>query len=275
MNKGRIIKIISNLYTVLVDNQEIDCRCRGGLRYKNLSPVVGDIVLVDVDKKYILEIEDRSNYLERPYIANIDACLIVTSLKEPDISLNLLDKQISYLTIHDIKPIIIFTKSDLCNEEELQNSKYLKEYYEKIGIDVFCNTELDEIKSYLKKMFVALTGQSGAGKSTLINKLGDYNILTNEISHALGRGRHTTRHVEIYDIGDIYIADTPGFSALDLDGISKLELRDSFTEFDTNECRFKDCLHHKENVCGVKDRVGVDILPSRYENYIKFLGDLK
>ena len=119
-----------------------------------------------------------------------------------------------------------------------------------------------------------IIGMSGAGKSTLINKLGSLNIKTDEISKALGRGKHTTRHVEIYEIGEIKIMDTPGFSALDLNGITKEQLRDSFIEFKKYSCRFKDCMHNKEIDCGVKTAVGKEILPSRYENYIKLLGEL-
>ena len=148
----------------------------------------------------------------------------------------------------------------------------LKKYYESIGIKVFYNNDLDNIKKYLKGKEVVITGQTGAGKSTLINKLGNLNILTNEISTALGRGKHTTRHVEIYDIDGIHIADTPGFSALDLDKYSDEDIKDSFIEFNNKKCRFKDCMHKKEIDCVIKDLVDKNIiLKSRYDNYLKLL----
>ena len=128
----------------------------------------------------------------------------------------------------------------------------------------------------MKNKEIVITGQTGAGKSTLINKLGDLNIKTNEISLALGRGKHTTRHVEIYDIDGVKIADTPGFSALELEGYTKEEIRDSFIDFPINMCRFKDCMHDKEIDCYVKDLVKEGkIIESRYDNYLKMLSEVK
>ena len=270
---GQIVRIISNLYTVKVDNTYIDARARGVFRNKNLTPLVGDFVDIDIDKKVILDIKNRISMINRPMGANIIEGLIVTSLKAPDLSLSLLDKQISYLIINNIKPVIVLTKRDLVDIDELKDIEEIFKYYESIGIPVFWNTELDRLKGFLEDK-LTVTGQTGAGKSTLINKLGSLNIKTDEISKALGRGKHTTRHVEIYEIGKIKIMDTPGFSALDLNGITKEQLRDSFIEFRKYSCRFKDCMHNKEIDCGVKTAVGKEILPSRYENYIKLLGEL-
>lgn len=271
---GQIVRIISNLYTVKVDNTYIDARARGVFRNKNLTPLVGDYVDIDIDKKVILDIKNRISMINRPMGANIMEGLIVTSLKAPDLSLSLLDKQISYLIINNIKPVIVLTKRDLVDIDELGNIEEIFKYYDSIGIPVFYNTELNRLKSFLEGKLTCVTGQTGAGKSTLINKLGSLNIKTDEISRALGRGKHTTRHVEIYEIGEIKIMDTPGFSALDLNGITKEQLRDSFIEFKKYSCRFKDCMHNKEIDCGVKTAVGKEILPSRYENYIKLLGEL-
>lgn len=271
---GQIVRIISNLYTVKVDNTYIDARARGVFRNKNLTPLVGDYVDIDIDKKVILDIKNRISMISRPMGANIIEGLIVTSLKAPDLSLSLLDKQISYLIINNIKPVIVLTKKDLVDIDELGNIEEIFKYYDGIGIPVFYNTELDRLKGFLEGKLTCVTGQTGAGKSTLINKLGSLNIKTDEISKALGRGKHTTRHVEIYEIGEIKIMDTPGFSALDLNGITKEQLRDSFIEFKKYSCRFKDCMHNKEIDCGVKTVVGKEILPSRYENYIKLLGEL-
>ena len=272
--QGKIIKNISNLYSVLVDNNVYNCKPRGKFRNLNLTPLVGDEVIIDEKNNYILDILPRKNELNRPYIANVDIALILTSIKDPDLSLLLLDKQITFLVLHKIKPVIVFSKLDLASDELKNTVKELFDYYEKIGINVFYNNELDKLKEFLKGKEVVITGQTGAGKSTLINKLGNLNIKTNEISHALGRGKHTTRHVEIYNVDGINIADTPGFSALDIVGYSKEEIRDSFIEFESSNCKFKDCMHNKEKECNIKDKVEKKlILKSRYDNYIRIISE--
>lgn len=271
MNKGKIIRIISNLYSVLVNDTIIEARARGKFRKDEISPMVGDEVIIDIEKKYIIEILPRKNYLTRPNISNIDLVICVTSTKEPDLSLNLLDKQLAFLALHNIPSMICFTKYDLLNDSEKQEINNLKEYYQSIGITVVINSEITKIKEILKGKEVGLLGQSGAGKSSLVNKLGNYDIKTQKISKALGRGIHTTRHVEIYKVSDFYLIDTPGFSALDLNFTSKDNLKNGFIEFQNYECRFKDCKHYKEIDCGIKEEVGKSILPSRYENYINFL----
>ena len=271
VNKGKIIRIISNLYSVLVNDTIIEARARGKFRKDEISPMVGDEVIIDIEKKYIIEILPRKNYLTRPNISNIDLVICVTSTKEPDLSLNLLDKQLAFLALHNIPSMICFTKYDLVNDSEKQEINNLKEYYQSIGITVVINSEITKIKEILKGKEVGLLGQSGAGKSSLVNKLGNYDIKTQKISKALGRGIHTTRHVEIYKVSDFYLIDTPGFSALDLNFTTKDNLKNGFIEFQNYECRFKDCKHYKEIDCGIKEEVGKSILPSRYENYINFL----
>ena len=271
VNKGKIIRIISNLYSVLVNDTIIEARARGKFRKDEINPMVGDEVIIDIEKKYIIEILPRKNYLTRPNISNIDLVICVTSTKEPDLSLNLLDKQLAFLALHNIPSMICFTKYDLLNDSEKQEINNLKEYYQGIGITVVINSEITKIKEILKGKEVGLLGQSGAGKSSLVNKLGNYDIKTQKISKALGRGIHTTRHVEIYKVSDFYLIDTPGFSALDLNFTTKDNLKNGFIEFQNYECRFKDCKHYKEIDCGIKEEVGKSILPSRYENYINFL----
>ena len=271
VNKGKIIRIISNLYSVLVNDTIIEARARGKFRKDEISPMVGDEVIIDIEKKYIIEILPRKNYLTRPNISNIDLVICVTSTKEPDLSLNLLDKQLAFLALNNIPSMICFTKYDLLNDSEKEEINNLKEYYQSIGITVVINSEITKIKEILKGKEVGLLGQSGAGKSSLVNKLGNYDIKTQKISKALGRGIHTTRHVEIYKVSDFYLIDTPGFSALDLNFTTKDNLKNGFIEFQNYECRFKDCKHYKEIDCGIKEEVGKSILPSRYENYINFL----
>lgn len=273
--QGKIIKNISNIYSVLVDDKIYECKPRGKFRNLNITPLVGDEVIIDENNNYILDILPRKNYLNRPFIANVDYALILTSLKTPDLSLLLLDKQITFLILHNIKPVIVFSKLDLADDNLLKMVDDLSNYYESIGIKVFYNNELEELKEFLRGKEVVITGQTGAGKSTLINKLGNLNIKTDEISYALGRGKHTTRHVEIYNIDDINIADTPGFSALDIVGYSKEDIRDAFFEFNDNECKFKDCMHNKEKDCSIKDKVEKKlILKSRYDDYIRIISEV-
>lgn len=277
MNKGRIVKIISNLYTVKLDNGLIECRARGKFRYEKEVPLVGDFVEVDIKEKYILKILERKNYLNRPQISNVDVALIVTSIKKPDISFNLLDKLILVIKEKNIEPVICVSKLDLI--PFLKRGKYKKilKYYESIGIKVFFNNNLNPLVKYLKNKLVVLTGQTGAGKSTLLNKLNkDLNLDTNPISEALGRGVHTTRHTEIHETNGIRFADTPGFSSLDLTDITKENIMVGFPEFNSYNCDFKDCAHIDEKSCSVKNAVeNGKILKSRYDSYVSFYKELK
>ena len=265
---GRIVKNISNLYTVEVNNEKYDCRARGIFRNNNEIPLVGDIVEVDLDNSIITKINARKNELTRPTIANIDACIIVTSLKEPDYSASLLDKMLTNVILSNIKPIIVFSKYDLLTDSEKKHFDSIIEYYKSIGIDVLLNTEISKLESLISNQTVTLTGQTGAGKSTLINKLDkNLNLATDEISYALGRGKHTTRHVEFFKVKDYYIADTPGFSALDVID-DKENIRFAFYEFEEDLCKFRDCKHLNEIGCKVKEDLEAGkILNSRYESY--------
>lgn len=272
--QGRIIKLISNDYTVLSNNKEFVCKSRGLFRNQNIKPLVGDIVNFDSENNYILEVLPRKNSLVRPPISNIDQALIVSNVK-PTFDTNLLDKLLCIIEYNNIKPIICFTKLDLLNNEEIEEiNKYIN-YYKKIGYQVFINTELDEIRKVFNNKITVFTGQTGAGKSTLINNLdSSFNIKTGEISKALGRGRHTTRHVELLNLCDGYVADTPGFSDLSLIEMSKEAIRDNFIEFNDykEKCKFRDCMHNKEINCEVKKKLEEkEIIESRYNNYLNFI----
>lgn len=277
--EGKIVKIISNDYTVLSNGQYYVCKSRGKFRNLKITPLVGDNVIFDLNTKCIMEIKERKNQLIRPYVSNIDQVFIIVSVKHPDLDLYLLDKLLVVIEFNNIKPIICFTKLDLLDTNEEKTISSLKEYYTKIGYQVFYNNQLEEIKKCFKNKITVFTGQSGAGKSTLLNKLNvNLNLETNEISDALGRGKHTTRHVELISMLDGLIADTPGFSSLDLSSMTKENIKDSFREFNLyrNQCRYKDCMHIKESneECFIKQEVEKDIiLKSRYDNYIKFIGE--
>lgn len=272
--QGRIIKIISNDYTVYSNNKEYICKCRGLFRNQNIKPVVGDIVEFDEKNNYILKIITRKNSLIRPLIANVDQALIVSNVK-PSFDTNLLDKLLCIIEFNNIKPIICFTKLDLLNNSELEEINKYIDYYKKIGYTVFINTEIDKIKKIFKDKITVFTGQTGAGKSTLINKLDSkLNLETGEISKALGRGKHTTRHVELLKIHGGLVADTPGFSNVSFIDMSKSDIRDNFIEFNEykDKCKFRDCMHENELVCEVKNKVNdKTIIESRYENYLKFI----
>lgn len=271
---GKIIKNISNDYVVKTEEGLFTCKPRGKFRFKNFSPLVGDNVIIDEVHNYILDILPRKNSLVRPSVANIDKAIIVTSVK-PKLDTNLLDKLLMIASYNDIDSIICFTKLDLLNEQENEKIENIIKYYKSIGYTVVKNSSLEEIKNLLSGKISVFVGQSGSGKSTLLNKL-DSNLMlkTNEISKALGRGKHTTRHVELYSVFDFFIVDTPGFSSLDLNSLSNYDIRDNMKEFFDNldSCKYRDCMHVKEDNCYVKSLVdNGSILKSRYNNYLSFL----
>ena len=272
--QGKIIKQISNDYTVLVDETKYVCKARGKFRNLRLTPLVGDEVIIN-EENYILEILKRKNELKRPTISNIDAAIIITSLKHPDFSSNLLDKLLTVIEYNNIKPIIIFTKQDLLSKKEYEKLEPYINYYKNIGYETYMNDEIEKIKKIFKGKVSVFTGQTGAGKSTLLNKLNsNLNLETNEISFALNRGKHTTRHTELLEIEGGLVADTPGFSALDFHEMTNEDIRDNFIEFNIyrHDCSFNDCMHVHEKKCKIKEKVeDGTILKSRYENYLKFI----
>lgn len=271
--KGQIIKILSNLYFVNSNGQVYECHSRGKFRNDKITPTVGDYVKFDDTNNYILEILPRKNTLVRPLVSNIDQAFIVTSCKSPDFSSNLLDKLLIILEFNNIKPIICLTKKDLLTKKELKEIKKIKKYYEKIGYIVLWNTNLFKIKRLFKNKTTVFTGQTGAGKSSLLNKLNkELKLETGEISKALGRGKHTTRHVELIELFKGKVLDTPGFSSISFEELNNEDIKNGFIEFAKYSCPYPDCMHLKEKECKVVAAVkNNQILISRYENYQKII----
>ena len=275
--QGQIIKINSDLHFVSYENQVYPCKCRGIFRKEHIVPVVGDYVLFNKEKKLIEKVLPRKNLFQRPKVSNIDRAFLITSLKLPDFSLNLLDKFIVLMEINKVEPIICITKKDLLTDDEFLKIKYYLDYYEKIGYKVIYNTELDKIKDLLNGVTSVFTGQTGAGKSTLLNKLNpNWNLEIGEVSKALGRGKHTTRVVELFEFFGGKVMDTPGFSSLEFKNYSKEQIKNAFIEFSNTPCIYKDCNHTNEEECLVKREVSENnIIESRYENYLNFIVDDK
>lgn len=273
--EGKIIKLNKNIFTVKNNDGTLyECLTRGKLRHESISPIVGDNVEINESTKTIEKVLKRKNELIRPQVANIDKLIIVTSTHIPTFSSYLIDKFLVIAYKNNIEPVIVLTKLDKLSFKEKWNiRKYIK-YYKKIGIKIYKNTELNKIKNEFKNSTVSLTGQTGAGKSTLLNKIDkDLNLKTDEVSIALGRGKHTTRIVEFIETCGGLVADTPGFSSLELTGITKEEVRDAFVEFG-HDCKYSSCMHLKEEGCIVKPKIGNGIEKFRYENYTKLINEV-
>ena len=269
---GKIICINAAIHKVLLENNTIiDTKTRGKLRNEKVEPVVGDNVIVDVKTKTIEKVLPRTNYLKRPLISNIDKLLIVMSTSIPVFSSYLIDKFLLIATFNKIEPIIIITKTDMISRSEKSEIKKYINYYRKIGIKVYNNSSVSKIKKEFIGSTVALAGQTGSGKSSLLNRIdASLRLKTGEISESLGRGKHTTRLVELLEVNNGLIADTPGFSSLELN-IDKKSIKNYYPDF-KKPCKYRTCLHIKEDGCAIIELVNKGKIPRwRYENYIKFL----
>lgn len=287
MPEGRIMKALSGFYYVKSGEKIYQCRGRGVFRKRNITPLVGDLVTFQIegeDEGYILEIKDRKNALIRPPIANIDQAFVTFSATDPDLNVTLLDRFLVMIEAKRITPIIVVTKVDLLTDAEISSLQEILTYYRKIGYQVVttCKDDRDslqELIDLIKDKISVFAGQSGVGKSTLLNRLRpDLNLETREISRHLGRGRHTTRHVELLEVGDGLVADTPGFSSLEFTDIEPEDLTLFFPEMLARyrDCKFRGCLHINEPDCAVKDAVSNGDIPSyRYENYCTFLSEIQ
>lgn len=282
---GIIIKITGGFYYVEANSCIYECKARGIFRKRGNSPLVGDRVEISVpdDDSYcsIDSIDKRKNSLVRPALANLDTLVIVSSVVEPTVNTYIIDKMICAAVDKGIEPIVVFSKTDLKSCDE-----YL-EIYRKSGIKAIeyssvTNKGLDEIKDLLNGKISAFSGNTGVGKSTLLNALfPQLELKTGEISDKLGRGKHTTRTVELFKCFGGYVADTPGFSTVDLDRyeiIKKDELQHCFPEFEDyiGECKFTSCAHICEKGCAVIEAVENGLISkSRHENYVRMYNEVK
>ncbi|HEX6593890.1 MAG TPA: ribosome small subunit-dependent GTPase A [Bacillota bacterium] len=285
--EGRIIKALSGFYYVKSGETIYPCKGRGVFRKRKITPLVGDFVTFQYDghsEGYIMEVHERKNALKRPPIANVTQAMIVSSAVQPNFSTLLLDRFLAIIEYQRITPIIVLTKIDLTTDEEKEMIQHYKEDYERIGyhVELFSSTtpkNVESIERYFKNEITVLAGQSGVGKSTLLNTLKpSLHLKTARISGSLGRGKHTTRHVELIELNGGLVADTPGFSALQFDDVELLQLKDCFPEFKKRrgQCRFRACMHYKEPGCIIKEAVQKGhIQPYRYEHYVKFYEEIQ
>ena len=282
--QGTIIKGIGGFYYIEVADVIYECKARGVFRKNKISPLPGDVVNFTVNdgaENTIDEILTRKNVLVRPPIANIDRLFVVVSVCEPKPNTLVIDKLIAIAENNNIEPIIVITKNDL------GDSSQLEEIYNTAGFKTIVTSSrtgegTDEIKELISGHISAFAGNTGVGKSSLLNEIAPgLSLQTGEISDKLGRGRHTTRHIELFKICDGYIADTPGFSSLDFQNAEKIlkdELPFCFREFDEylGLCKFSTCSHTNDKGCKILEALSEGkIHPSRHENYVTMYNEVK
>lgn len=276
---GKIIKLTGGFYYVK-DDKVYETRARGLFRHKDEKPVVGDIVDFEVEKEmlgYITNVHPRKNMLKRPPVANVDLALVIIPTKNPNPNIFLIDKVLAEYEKEDMTVKIVISKADL--DKDYANE--LKNIYEKAGYETYIYSAItgegkESIKNLLEWKTTALSGVSAAGKSTLISNILNINLETGTVSSKLNRGKHTTRHVEIFPgENNTFIFDTPGFSSYEVD-VEAEDLKYYFREFNKYSCKFNDCHHVNEPGCGVKAALeNGEVEDTRYESYIRLYEELK
>lgn len=283
--KGIILKGIGGLYFVETADAVFECKARGVFRKKGQKPLVGDRVEIrigsDTEENTIEQIELRTSELMRPPVANIDRLFILSSIKDPNPSTLIIDKMTAIARYKHIEPIVVITKQDLGSTDEL---RYI---YQKAGIKFFSvssenNEGIEAVRAELKGYISAFAGNTGVGKSSLLNRIApELALPTGEISYKLGRGRHTTRAVELYKVCGGYVADTPGFSSLTLENSETIMAEDlptCFTDFEPylGKCKFSSCHHINDKGCRIVEAVkNGGISESRHLSYVQMYNEVK
>jgi len=276
--KGRIIRSISGFYDVRIADRVVSCRARGILRKEGVTPLTGDLVEITMEKgKGMVEaVLPRHNSFVRPAVANVDALVVFAANVNPVTEPFLIDRVAAIAGDQEVPVYLCVNKCDLDPAMDLVR------IYTNAGFRVICTSAetgegVEELRQLLRGKLTAFTGNSGVGKSSILNRLcPELELPTGEVSEKLGRGRHTTRHVELYDLGeDTFVADTPGFSSFDtdqMDVILKENLQYAFPDFASHigRCQFHDCSHRKEPGCAVTAAVEAgEIEPTRYDSYLR------
>lgn len=278
MQIGQIFKIHSDFYYVQSEGKTFECKLRHVLKKQKQKVYVGDFV--EFADGAIEKILPRKNYITRPTVANIDQVIIISAVKEPELSFLQLNRYITFAKYHNLQTVLCFNKNDLSNDDSTIERVF--KIYEPLGFDILFTSALEgygieEFKNILKDKTSVLCGASGVGKSSLINAVSGFNLRTKEVSDKTGRGTHTTRHCEIIKLGEnSRIVDTPGFSNLKFDFLLPNEVDLLFTEIAPHKefCKYQDCLHINETDCAVKAHIG-EIDETRYESYIAFVEEAK
>ncbi len=285
MIKGKIIKGIGGFYYVETADTVYECKARGNFRNKKIIPLVGDDVEISVNENAENRIEnilERKNSLVRPPLANIDQLFIVSSIVDPFINTYNIDKMTALAEYKGIEPIIVLTKIDLSEDYEKYAETYISSGFTVITCNNLNGEGSEKVLPLLKEKISAFSGNTGVGKSSLLNAIDPrLSLKTGETSKKLGRGKHTTRHCELFKVGGGYVADTPGFSSIDFEKgetILKDDLFDCFREFKPyfGQCKFTSCAHINENGCAVCAAVkNGEISESRHNSYVKMYNDVK
>lgn len=286
MLEGRLIKGIGGFYYVEAADAIYECKARGVFRKQKITPLVGDIVLITINdnsENTIDEIKERKNSLVRPALANLDQLFVVASVVDPAINTTVIDRIIAIAEYKHIEPVVVLTKIDLSDEYMKYYDIYTKAGFRVILCDNSTGCGSDEVKAMLAGKVSAFTGNTGVGKSSLLNAIdSSLSIETGETSKKLGRGKHTTRHCELFRVADGYIADTPGFSSVDFERCEKILKKDlpyCFREFEPylDKCKFQtNCAHISDKGCAVAEAVNRGLISTeRHESYIDLYNEVK
>ncbi len=278
MSIGQIYKIHSDFYYVNYDGKSYECKLREVLKKTKQSVYVGDFA--EFENGAISKILDRTNYIPRPSVSNVDQIIIISAVKEPELSFSQLNRYISFAKYYDISAVLCFNKNDLSFDDKIIEKVF--SIYEPLGYDILFTSALEklgieEFREVLQGKTSVLCGSSGVGKSSLINSVSGLNLRTKEVSDKTQRGTHTTRHCEIITIdNNTRIVDTPGFSNLKFDFILPHDVDKLFPEINKyrKECKFQDCLHINEHGCAVKEHID-EVDETRYKSYLEFVAEAK